>query len=195
MTSRAESLLAAVGASTAFIEPNILAMPIDQLTLFRQTEPLLTPYSFYFDNLIRQKKHVLSPAEEALLSKISEVGDYPQTIFTMLARADIKFPEVKDEKGNLVLLVKGATQFVLSRTPIRKLFPEAIWHLRSYRNPLSATLARVIKTYFDAQARNSIHHCAAREFRNVPVSVYNNGFDPLTKRCRHSRYVGLKKKP
>ena len=99
MTSRTESLLAEAGAATAFIEPDILSMPDEKLASLRQSEPRLAPYNFYFDNLLRQKKHILSPAEEALLSKMSEVGHAPENIFTMLARADLKFPEIKDEKG------------------------------------------------------------------------------------------------
>jgi oligoendopeptidase F len=43
LTSRTESLLAEVGAATAFIEPEILAMPADKLAGLRQSEPKLAP--------------------------------------------------------------------------------------------------------------------------------------------------------
>ncbi|MBP2667487.1 MAG: oligoendopeptidase, partial [Firmicutes bacterium] len=148
MTSRTESLLAEVGAATAFIEPNILSMPAEKLTAFRQSEPKLAPYAFYFENLLRQQKHVLSPAEEALLSKMSEVGQSSENIFTMLARADMKFPEVKDDKGNMVQLSEGRYRtFVMS--PNRSVRQEAFQKLfatyAQYRNTFASTLGGTVK--------------------------------------------------
>ena len=200
MTSRAETLLASVGAATAFIEPNILAMPAEKLTEFRLAEAGLKPYSFYFDNLLRQKQHILSPAEEALLSKISEVGDAPQTIFTMLARADIKFPEVKDEQGRLVQLSEGRYRnFVMSadRSVRQEAFQKLFGTYAQYRNTLAATLGgSVKKSIFYAQARKyDSAIAAALEPDNVPVSVYNNLVDTVNENLTPlHRYVALKKK-
>lgn len=200
MTSRTESLLAEVGAATAFIEPNILSMPAEKLTSFRQSEPKLAPYSFYFENLLRQQKHVLSPAEEALLSKMSEVGQSSENIFTMLARADMKFPEVKDDKGNMVQLSEGRYRtFVMS--PNRSVRQEAFQKLfatyAQYRNTFASTLGGTVKkNMFYASARKyDSAIAAALESDNVPVSVYdrligtvNENLAPL------HRYVALKKK-
>ena len=200
MTSRAETLLASVGAATAFIEPNILAMPAEKLTEFRLAEAGLKPYSFYFDNLLRQKQHILSPAEEALLSKISEVGDAPQTIFTMLARADIKFPEVKDEQGRLVQLSEGRYRnFVMSadRSVRQEAFQKLFGTYAQYRNTLAATLGgSVKKNIFYAQARKyDSAIAAALEPDNVPVSVYINLVDTVNENLTPlHRYVALKKK-
>ncbi len=200
MTSRTESLLAEVGAATAFIEPNILSMPAEKLTAFRQSEPKLAPYAFYFENLLRQQKHVLSPAEEALLSKMSEVGQSSENIFTMLARADMKFPEVKDDKGNMVQLSEGRYRtFVMS--PNRSVRQEAFQKLfatyAQYRNTFASTLGGTVKkNMFYASARKyDSAIAAALESDNVPVSVYdrligtvNENLAPL------HRYVALKKK-
>ena len=200
MTSRAETLLASVGAATAFIEPNILAMPVEKLTEFRQAEAGLKPYSFYFDNLLRQKQHILSPAEEALLSKISEVGEAPQTIFTMLARADIKFPDVKDDQGRQVQLSEGRYRnFVMSadRSVRQEAFQKLFGTYAQYRNTMAATLGgSVKKNMFYAQARKYDSAIAgALEPDNVPVSVYNNLVDTVNENLAPlHRYVGLKKK-
>ena len=200
MTSRAETLLASVGAATAYIEPNILAMPAEKLTAFRQAEAGLAPYSFYFDNLLRQKQHILSPAEEALLSKISEVADAPQTIFTMLARADIKFPEVKDEQGRQVQLSEGRYRnFVMSadRRVRQEAFQKLFGTYAQYRNTMAATLGgSVKKNIFYAQARKyDSAITAALEPDNVPVSVYNNLVGTINDNLAPlHRYVALKKK-
>ena len=200
MTSRMETLFAKVGASTAFIEPDILAMPAEKLTALRQAEPKLAPYGFYFENLLRQKLHVLSPAEESLLSRISEVAEAPQTIFTMLARADIKFPEVKDDQGRMVQLSEGRYRsFVMS--PNRSVRQEAFQKLfatyAQYRNTMAATLGgSVKKNMFYAQARKyDSAITAALEPDNVPVAVYNNLIDTVNENLGPlHRYIGLKKK-
>lgn len=200
MTSRAESLLADVGAATAFIEPDILAISDDKLADFRRTEPELAPYSFFFDNLLRQKKHILSPAEEALLSKMSEVGNAPGNIFTMLARADLQFPEIKDEKGNTVRLSEGRYRaFIMSanRSIRQDAFSKLFSTYNQYRNTWAATLGgNVNKNIFYARARKyDSSLAAALESDNVPVSVYTNLIDTVNKNLGPlHRYVALKKK-
>lgn len=200
MTSRTESLLAEAGAATAFIEPDILSMPDEKLALLRQNDPRLAPYSFYFENLLRQKKHILSPAEESLLSKMSEVGHAPENIFTMLARADLKFPEIKDEKGKMVHLSEGRYRtFIMSadRGVRQEAFQKLFSTYNQYRNTWAATLGgSVKKNIFYASARKyDSALAAALESDNVPVSVYTRLIDTVSENLGPlHRYVALKKK-
>ena len=200
LTSRTESLLAEVGAATAFIEPDILAMPVDKMASFRQEEPKLAPYAFYFEDLLRQKKHVLSPAEEALLSKMSEVGHSPENIFTMLARADMKFPEIKDEQGRITQLSEGRYRtFIMS--PDRNVRQDAFQKLfatyAQYRNTFAATLGGTVKKniFYASSRKYDSAIAAALESDNVPVSVYNRLVDTVNENLSPlHRYVALKKK-
>lgn len=200
MTSRIESLLAETGAAMAFIEPELLALPEESLNGFRSFEPRLAPYAFYFDNLLRQKKHVLSPAEESLLSKMSEVGHAPENIFTMLARADLKFPDIKDEHGKQVQLSEGRYRtFIMSadRTVRQNAFHELFSTYNKYRNTWAATLGgSVKKNIFYANARKyDSALAAALESDNVPVSVYTRLIDTVSENLAPlHRYVALKKK-
>ena len=200
LTSRTESLLAEVGAATAFIEPDILAMPAGNLAEFRQSEPKLAPYNFYFENLLRQKKHVLSPAEEALLSKMSEVGQSSENIFTMLARADMKFPEIRDEKGQPAQLSEGRYRtYIMSpdRNVRREAFEKLFATYSQYRNTFAATLGGTVKkNIFYAGVRNyDSAIAAALESDNVPVAVYNRLVDTVNENLAPlHRYVALKKK-
>ncbi|MHC1760706.1 MAG: oligoendopeptidase F [Negativicutes bacterium] len=200
LTSRTESLLAEVGAVTAFIEPNILSMPAEKLAAFRQTESKLAPYAFYFENLLRQQKHVLTPAEESLLSKMSEVGQSSANIFTMLARADMKFPEVKDEKGTMVQLSEGRYRtFIMSpdRSVRQDAFQKLFAAYAQYRNTFASTLSGTVKkNIFYASARKyDSAIAAALESDNVPVPVYNRLIDAINENLAPlHRYVALKKK-
>lgn len=200
MTGKVEALLAEAGAATAFIEPEILSIPGDKLTQFRQQEAGLKDYSFYFENLARQKKHVLSPAEEAILSRSSEATQTAENVFNMLAHADMRFPEVTDEKGNKVQLSEGRYRsFIMSadRRVREESFKALFATYNQYRNTFAATLGgSVKKNVFYAKTRkyNSVLE-SALESDNVPIDVYNNlittvhnNLGPL------HRYVALKKK-
>ena len=64
----------------------------------------------------RQKAHILSKEEEALLAQVGNISQAPGTIFSMLNNADLKFPKVKNEKGEEVELTQGRyIQFLESK--------------------------------------------------------------------------------
>ncbi|NMC31504.1 MAG: oligoendopeptidase F [Veillonellaceae bacterium] len=200
LTSRTESLLAEVGAATAFIEPEILAMPAEKLAGLRQSEPKLAPYGFYFENLLRQKNHILSPAEEALLSKMAEVGQSPENIFTMLARADMKFPEIKDENGRPAQLSEGRYRtYIMSpdRNVRREAFEKLFATYSQYRNTFAATLGGTVKKniFYAGVRKYDSAIAAALESDNVPVAVYDRLVDTVNENLAPlHRYVALKKK-
>lgn len=200
LTGKTESLLAEAGTATAFIEPEILALPDEKLAAFRKQEPGLKEYSFFFDNLARQKKHVLSPAEEEILSRSTEATNGPENIFNMLAHADMRFPDITDENGNKVQLSEGRYRsYIMS--PVRSVREESFKTLfgtyNQYRNTFAATLnGNVKKNIFYAKTRkyNSVLE-SSLEGDNVPLAVYDNliatvhdNLGPL------HRYVALKKK-
>lgn len=200
MTSQVESLLAEAGAVTAFIEPEILAIPDETLNKFRQQEQGLKEYSFYFDNLTRQKEHVLSPAEEAILSRVAEVTQASENTFNMLAHADLEFPQTLDENGQSVQLSEGRYSLFI-RSSNRDVRQQAFTHLfatyNKYRNTFASTLSgNAKKNIFYAKTR---HYQSTLESAlkgdNVPTEVYDNlittvhnNLSPL------HRYVALKKK-
>ena len=199
MTGQAESLLAEAGAATSFIEPELLALPDEKMKAL-QNDPSLSQYRFYFENLARQKKHVLSPAEENLLSLAGDTTQASKNIYSMLTLADMKFPQITDESGKKVELSVGRYRsFIMS--PDRSVRQQAFTNLHNtfnqYRNTLAATLGgNVKKNMFYAKIRkyDSVR-ASALETDNVPIEVYdniiatvNNNLAPL------HRYVALKQK-
>ena len=89
------------------MEPEILAIPPETLALYRQEEPGLAQYSFVLDELLRQKDHILSAAEERIMAGAAEVGQAPANIFKMINNADLTFPPIEDEEGNEVQVTHG----------------------------------------------------------------------------------------
>ncbi|SFL33287.1 oligoendopeptidase F [Pelosinus propionicus] len=200
MTGKLESLLAEAGAATAFIEPEILALPDEILTTFRQQEEGLKEYNFYFDNLARQKKHVLSPKEEAILSKISDITQASENTFNMLAHADMEFPKTIDEQGQMVQLSEGRYSLFI-RSKDRNVRQQAFVNLfttyNRYRNTFASTLnGNVKQNVFYAKTRNYASTLdSALKGDNVPTDVYDNLIATVRKNLAPlQRYVALKKK-
>ena len=199
-TGKVESLLAEIGAATAFIEPEILAISDTELTRFRQREPGLQEYSFYFDNLTRQKSHVLTPAEEAILSRVSEITQASENTFNMLAHADMEFPQTIDENGNSVQLSEGRYSLFIrsnNRNVRQQAFTKLFSTYNSYRNTFASTLgANVKKNVFYAKTRkyNSSLESALKA-DNVPTEVYDNLITTVHNNLAPlHRYVTLKQK-
>lgn len=199
LTGKVETLLAQAGAATAFIEPEILTMDDKTIHEFRQQEAGLKPYSFYFLNLAKQKKHVLSSSEEEILSLSSEVTSAPHTIFNMLAHADMKFPDVVDAEGKTQPLSEGRYHSLIV-SPDRSLRKDAFTKLlgtySQYRNTLGATLGSSVKKnafYSKIRKYNSTLE-ANLDPDNVPLSVYNNLVQTVSENLAPlHRYVKLKR--
>ncbi len=106
MTDRASMLSVQAGSVLSFIVPEILAIPTDKFDDLRK-DPRMDIYDHYLENILRQKEHVLSLAEEKLLAEASELAAAPSTIFSMANDADLKIGYIKDENGQEIELTKG----------------------------------------------------------------------------------------
>lgn len=69
-TAKADTLMVMAKTASAFLEPELLQLPVNTLLALRD-DPDNAQYSVYFDNLLRQKPqpHVLSMEEETILAK------------------------------------------------------------------------------------------------------------------------------
>jgi len=200
MANRTESLAVEISSATSFLTPAILAIPNEKLEGFLKENEDLRFYEKFLDEIIRMKPHVLSPKEEQLLAMSGELSQAPASIFNMLNNADIKFPSIKDENGNLVELTKGRYVSFMESSDrrVRKDSFDALYttYLKQ-KNTLAATLSAQVKAnIFNAKARN---YASAREAAlfpdDVPVSVYDNLIKAVSDNMNLMyRYISLRKK-
>lgn len=200
LADRVDSLGVTVNSANSFIVPGILDIPDEKLDGYLKESEGLRFYKRYLDEIRRMKPHVLSAREEQLLAMTGEIAQAPGTIFGMLNNADIKFPYIKDDKGNEVELTKGRyIQFMEnSDRRIRKDAFDGIYSTYSkQKNTLAALLnANVKADIFSSRARK---HASAREESlfadNVPVAVYDNLIAAIHDNLELMyRYVRLRKK-
>ena len=115
LSEKAKRLSVEAGEALSFIAPEILNLPEERLKEL-ESHPELEPYRFTISELIRQKAHVLSLEEEALLAQAGNLSQAPSTIFGMINNADMKFPKIRDENGEEKELTHGSyIQFLESR--------------------------------------------------------------------------------
>ena len=91
MYDRAMTLNVKLDEATAWFQPEILELPGGQLLDWCKKTPKLTVYTHYFENVLRQKPHVLSTREEELMAMTGRLAATPRETFSMLADADMKY--------------------------------------------------------------------------------------------------------
>ena len=200
LTSRADSMETMVQAALSFFVPEILALPVETLEHFLAEEPELTMYRFALDELLRQKPHILSAAEEQLIARAGEIAQAPANIFKMLNNADLTFSPITGEDGNEVQVSHGRyIQLMESkdRRVRREAFASLYGAYGKLVNTIAATLSAGVKRdIFYAVVRRHPSALNASLFGdNIPPEVYDN----LIATVRDNlgvmhRYVSLRKK-
>jgi len=200
MTDRAAMLSAQAGAAFAFVEPELLKMTDEELLKLSYQFEKTDLYDFYIKELIRSRAHIRSEEIEELLSLSTMVAKGPNTIFSLLDDADLKYPIIKDEDGNEVQLTKQRfAKFLESSHPrVREDANNAFYSVyKEHINTLGATLStEVNKNIFYAQARR--YHSAlesALDGDNIPLTVYHSLISTTEKNLEGlHKWTALRKK-
>lgn len=199
LSEKAKKLAVEVNGALSFMTPEILSLPEDQLKQF-VSDPELAKYKLTLEEILRQKAHILSKAEEALLAQVGNISSAPGRIFSMLNNADIKFPTIKNEQGEDVELTAGRyIQFLESdnREVRENAFKTMYATYAKQKNTIAATLsANVTKNIFYAKARKYPSVLEMSLFGdNIPKEVYTNLIDTIHKHLPlMHRYMKLRKK-
>jgi oligoendopeptidase F len=183
LADRAGSLLVRFSTEISFIVPELSLMPEENLRSYSSDESL-KEYSFFFQDIIRQKEHVLTPPEEKILAMAGELAQGPDDIFTLFTNADLKFPLIKDERGEKQQLTEERYQkFIKStdRKVRKKAFKKLFDTYNDYQYSLSAMYSASIKAdLFNARTRKySSTLEAALDRNNIPVGVYDTVVDTV----------------
>lgn len=199
LQDKAKKLYVEVVEALSFITPEILSLSEEQLKTFI-ADPTLSAYKRTLEEMLRQKPHVLSKEEEALLAQVGNISQAAGDIFAMINNADMKFPKIKNENGEEVELTHGRyIQFLESRNrEVRKSAFEAMYSTYAkLKNTLAATLnSNVKKNLFYAKVRKYPSALEASLFSdNIPKEVYTNLIDTIHEALPLLyRYLELRKK-
>ena len=185
---------------SAYISPEVLAISDEELEKFYAQTPDLGRYKRMIGEIRRLKDHMLSSEMEQLLASAGEMQGASQKAYGMLSNADLKFPSVKDSKGEEVQLSNGRfvpTQMSKDRD-LRKASFEAFYgRYEEFKNTWAAMYDGEVKSrIFEAKARkyNSAFE-AAVDGNDVSPAVCDSLFESIhDNMSKMHQYVSLRKK-
>lgn len=178
MAGRAMNLSVRASMATAYIEPELLALPDQTLEHWMQTTPDLAPYRHLLDDARRKRSHVRSAEVEDTLKATSEISQAPNLLYTVLSNADLRFPALQGSNGEHLPLTPN-TYLAYIRSPDRQVRKAAFeaFHgtFLAHRHTCAALLSTQVQAHiFHAQQRNyqtCRQQALARE--HIPLSVYD----------------------
>ena len=186
--------------AASFIRPELMAIPADLMDRYLQA-PELADWKLALDRTLRYRPHTLGNKEEQLLAMQGQMAQSAGDIFRQLNDADLKWPLIKNERGELVELGHSSySAFMHSadRPVRREAFHAYYGQFEAHKNTIAAALngsgaeGRLLRPgagVSDSARESSLFH------DNVPVGVY----DSLIKSVRKNlpavhKYYALRKR-
>lgn len=178
LVGRVQVLEVQLMEATAYIEPEILAIPEEVLSEMLNDD-CLSKYRTYFSRILRQKEHVLSAEMEEVLAGVREVAEGSSDIFMMFNNADIKFPTITGEDGEPVEITHGKYGRLIEskdRSVREAAFKGLYESYGKFINTIAATYKANVKqeTFFAKVRKYPSSLAAALDRSAIPVSVYDN---------------------
>ncbi len=175
---RVSAKLSSLAALEAWFTPEIMAIPEKRMQELLDS-PVLAFYRRSLLELLRDKPHTLSEAEEKLIGTLGDVLGTPDELFSTLNDTDLEFGKVKNEKGEMIPLSHGSWHRFMEnpdRTVRKNAFLKLYKQYDQHRNTFAAALDGTTKRHVTmAKIR---HYNSALEASlssdNVPVAIYDN---------------------
>ncbi|MDD1513263.1 oligoendopeptidase F [Priestia megaterium] len=200
LNDRIKTLYTQIASGLSYVTPEILSIEESKIKQYMAEHKELKLYAHALDEITRERPHILSESEEALLAQASEVLGSSSNTFGMLNNADLEFPSIKDENGEEVEITHGRYIRFLESSDRRvreEAFKAVYETYGKFKNTFASTLSGTVKKdNFSARVRhyNSARH-SALSTNNIPEEVYDN----LVKTVNDNlhllhRYIDLRKK-
>lgn len=170
--------LAELSELGSWFDPEIMAIS-DQRMQELLDAPELAFYRRSLEELLREKAHTLSEAEERILGTLSDVLGTPDEIFSTMNDTDMEFGSLRNSKGELTVLNHGSWHTFMEepqRSVRKKAFHKLYSQYRKYRNTLAATLDGTVKRHVSCARLR--HYPSALQAslsgENIPQEIYDN---------------------
>ena len=196
----AEALGTRLSMATSFITPELSQIDEQTLRKYIKENKDLQKYKRSIEEIIENKKHVLSQESEKLLASFGEVFSASENSYDIFTDTEFKFPEITDESGNKVAITHANYSKYLSSNnqEVRKQAFDSMYSLyEKHINTLTELyLARVKESVVKSRIRNySSSLDAAVHADDATKAVYESLVKVVDKNLYlNHRYLKLKKK-
>lgn len=179
MRQEVELLATDVSQRRAFLRPELLAAAPSRIEEYLAAEPRLAPYAHSLRDLARQRKHVLTPAEETLVAETGLLRGNASALYGVLTNTELPRPDVTLRDGDTVTLTPVG--FHRHRaTPVRedreRIFPAYFGAYAAFKDTIAQNLYTAVKGHMFTSRVRHYPSCLATalDSDNVPVRVYHN---------------------
>lgn len=200
MESRIKTVYVKAGTELSYFVPELLELSDETIEGYLNEHEGLRLYKQMLDEISKQRPHVLTKEQEALVSKFAEVTSASANTFGKLNNADLEFPTIKDEEGKEVQLTHGRyIRFLESKDRrVREDAFKAMYETYGkFKNTFASILSGNIKgDNVQASIRNYPNaRAAAMAGNHIPEAVYDNLVGTINKNVHLlHRYVSLRKR-
>src|SRR5947208_10318048 len=178
MKCRYQHVATKASEAASFIRPEIMAIPEKKMAQFLEAREL-SEWRIALDRILRYRPHTLGQSEEHLIAMQGEMSEASNQIFRQLTDADLKWPMIRNEKGQLVELGHSSYSAFLhspSRAVRKKAFHTYYTQYDAHKNSIAAAL--------DGSVKRDVYYAKARKYPSareaalfhdrVPMSVYDS---------------------
>ncbi|MGB1158963.1 MAG: oligoendopeptidase F [Porticoccaceae bacterium] len=142
----ARRLFTDFGSAVSWYSPELLTIGERKIQQFLTAEPGLEKHRFGIENTLRQAPHTLSGEIEAVLAKTAQLTGGPDAIYSILANANMPWPEVTLSDGK-TLRLSQAGYSAGRQAPVRedrKMVFDTFW---TVWKDFEATLGAIINNH------------------------------------------------
>ena len=201
MVTKADSVYVHFMGAVSYFDPEVLSLPDDVLEAYRQA-PEMKPYLHAFEDLLRQKAHTLTAAEEAVIAAFGDIRGAGGDVADMLMDADMTFDSIPNpEDPEKPIEVTHANYIHLQESgnrDVRKASFESLY--RSYRKHINTFGATYLNTLKESTLMTNLRHypsarAASLAAYNIPEAVYDSLVETVHAYLPQMyRYLRLRKK-
>ncbi|MCP4213166.1 MAG: oligoendopeptidase F, partial [bacterium] len=198
MRGEMQALDVKLSQMVTFVNPGILKLGKKKIAEYLEKEPRLGIYSFYFDSVLRKKKHILSSDKAGIVSRVALFSKGAERAAGILNDLNIPAPAITLESGKKIRLNTSAYgRYRDSDNPKdRRKVMRTFWKNRGKFENTHAVLldTGIKKNYFNASVHRYKTSLDAALFpRSIDANVYHNLIDTVkTNLDPLHRYLKLK---
>jgi oligoendopeptidase F len=183
MKGRYSAMATKAAEAASFIRPEIMSVPVERMDQFVAAREM-AEWRLAMERILRYRPHTLDNKGEQLLAMQGRMSEASNEFFRQLNDADLKWPMMRDEKGQQIELGHSSfSKFLHSpkRSVRRDAFHKYYAQYDAHKNSIAAALnGSVQRDAYYAKARNYPSALEASLFGdNVPVRVYDNLIDSV----------------
>lgn len=182
-----------------FIVPSILKNDYSVIEKYIKENPLIKNYEISIREIYRYKEHILSDAEEKLLSSISKMIGNSYDTYELFKDCDMSFDSIEDENGKKVELNNSNYSLYIEskdRRVRKDTFNTLYKEYKKYTNTFASLISSNMKELSTLAKINKYNSAIEMSLfaDDVDIKVYNNLIDSVHKNIEYLYdYYALKK--